>query len=117
MSTLTKSFRKLLQISSKKFGLFAASEQDADVVCIAENDNLPGVFNGAKAAARHFVQKSLSPDQAFNIRARAADNSPFGDGAGREQLDDPAVWRYDGGQHLHGGTFRRQLDALKLTRG
>jgi hypothetical protein len=77
-----KSFRKDLQISSKKFGPGARSKQDANVVPIAENHDLPRILNSPVAAPLHLAQEPLASDQSFDICDTAADYAAFGDCAG-----------------------------------
>ncbi len=55
-----------------------------NVVGIAENHDLTGIFDGPKAASLNFMQEPVAPDQTFDIRHRASDDAAFGDGAGGE---------------------------------
>jgi hypothetical protein len=98
MSVKTKSFRKDLQISSKKFGLAALSLQDVNVLPVAKHHNLPGILYRAKAATAHFVQEPLPSHQPVHISQVTAHDATFGHGAGGKQLSDPAIRGDDGGQ-------------------
>ncbi len=86
-----KIFRKILQISSKKFG----SSQDRNRFLIAEDDELASILHHVKATAVNLEEKAPPPHQAFHILHLPTDDAAFRDGLRTEKLEDPAI-RGDG---------------------
>jgi hypothetical protein len=81
--------------------------QQIDRILIAENDELPGIFDSVKAAAIDFIKKALAANQAFDICDLTANDATFSDGFGAKQLDHPAIRGNGHGQSRHARSVQR----------
>jgi hypothetical protein len=86
-----KSFRKDLQISSKKFDLAPVSDQDLYRFSVAEHDELACVLYRPEPASPDFPEEPIAADKAFHVADLPPNDSAFSRSLGRKHLHNPAI--------------------------